>query len=377
VHSEKARYYQAKKVTLLGALTNVLLGVMKLVGGIAYHSHGLVADGLHSFSDLISDFLVLFASKYGSLNADANHPYGHQRIETAATLFLALLLIVAGLAIVWSTVDEFIYHDARTPQWLSLPIIIVSILANELLFYYTRYIGKTINSQLIITNAWHHRSDAASSLVVLLGLIGALAGAPYLDALAAALIGVLIIKMGWHYAWNSTKELVDTAVDTERLEQITAVIQSVQGVKKIHQLRSRLMASDIFIDVHILVDPKITVSEGHYIAQHVHQSLVAQIGNVKDVTVHVDPEDDEVYCPSLHLPSRSVLQELLEQVHIDFPQILFWNIHYLAGKIKIDFVCAAGFKEWVALKKRVMTALDLQKDIAEVRLLRLQEKIRS
>ncbi|MDP3267762.1 MAG: cation diffusion facilitator family transporter [Legionella sp.] len=370
------RYWQAKKVTVIGAVVNALLGIIKLVGGFLFHSHALVADGVHSFSDLITDLMVLFASKYGSLDADDTHPYGHQRIETAATLLLALLLILAGFGIAWDALDELIHATSRVPDWLSVPVVCISIVANELLFHYTRHIGNKINSQLIIANAWHHRSDAASSIIVLLGLIGSLSGYVYLDALAATIVGLMIIKMGWDYGWNSVKELVDTAVNPELLAQIEEVISNINGVQKIHQLRSRFMGSDVLIDVHILVSPKISVSEGHYIAQHVHHALVEQIASVKDVIVHVDPEDDEITCPSLHLPSRRVLQtQLLNEVHLDFPQILFWNLHYLNGQMFIDIVCHEGFTQWNELHQRVLLALNLQKDIAEVRLFALHERI--
>lgn len=368
------RYWQAKKVTLIGAIVNALLGFIKLIGGMLYHSHALVADGVHSFSDLFTDIMVLFASKYGSLDADDTHPYGHQRIETAATLLLSLLLIVAGSGIAWDSIDELLHSSHTMPNWLSLPVISISIIANEILFHYTRHVGKRISSQLIIANAWHHRSDAASSVVVLIGLIGSLAGFVYLDAIAAVIVGIMIIKMGWDYGWNSVKELVDTAVGPELLAQIEQVIKNIDGVLKIHQLRSRFMGSNVLIDVHILVSPKISVSEGHYIAQHVHNALVDQIPSVTDVIVHVDPEDDEVCSPSLHLPSRKVLQEqLLNEVHIDFPQILFWNLHYLDGKISIDIMCSENFTQWNELHKRVILALKLQADIAEVRLFSLHE----
>lgn len=368
------RYWQAKKVTLTGAVVNALLGLIKLIGGFMYHSHALVADGVHSFSDLFTDVMVLFASKYGSLDADDSHPYGHQRIETAATLLLSLLLMLAGGGIAWDAIDELIKSDHVMPNWLSLPIICISILANETLFHYTLHIGKRINSALITANAWHHRSDAASSLVVLVGLIGSLAGYIYLDAIAAIIVGLMIIKMGWDYGLNSVKELVDTAVEPELLAQIEQIIQNIDGVQKIHQLRSRYMGGDVLIDVHILVSPKISVSEGHYIAQHVHNVLVDEIASVKDVIVHVDPEDDEVCSPSLHLPSRKVLQEqLLNEVHIDFPQILFWNVHYLDGKISIDIACSEQFNQWKELHNRVMLALKIQADIEEVRLFSLHE----
>jgi cation diffusion facilitator family transporter len=372
--TQKDRYWHAKKVTLIGAISNALLGVLKLIGGFLFHSHALIADGLHSFSDLITDGMVLLASKYGSIDADDSHPYGHQRIETAATFLLSLLLILAGVGIAWDSIDELIHTTFTMPDWWAIPVICISILANELLFRYTLHVGKKINSKLIIANAWHHRTDAASSLVVFLGLIGSFAGFAYLDTVAAIIVAMMIVKMGWDYGWNSIKELVDTAVEPELLNQIDQVIQKVNGVKKIHQLRSRFMGDDVLIDVHILVSPKISVSEGHYIAQHVHQALINQIDSVKDVIVHVDPEDDEVCSPSLNLPSRKLLyEEILREVHEHFPQILFWNLHYLDGKIGIDIACAEQFSQWQELHNQVATALKQRGDIEEIRLFSLHK----
>lgn len=368
------RYWQAKLVTLIGAIINALLGIIKLIGGYLFHSHALIADGVHSFSDLFTDVMVLFASKYGSLDADETHPYGHQRIETAATLFLSLLLIIAGSGIAWDSINELMKASHTMPEWYALPIIGISILANEILFFYTHHVGKKIHSQLIIANAWHHRTDSASSFVVLVGLIGSLAGFAYLDAIAAIVVGIMIIKMGWDYAWNSIRELVDTSVSTELLNEIEKIIKNVNGVEKIHQLRSRSMGGDILIDVHVLVSPKISVSEGHYIAQHVHHALVGQVEQIKDVIVHVDPEDDEASCPSMHLPSRKIIRDLLlNEVHVEFPQILFWNLHYLDGKISIDIACSENFTQWQELHEKVIIALKLQNDIDEVRLFSLHE----
>lgn len=344
------RYSQAKKVTLIGALVNALLGIAKLIGGIVFHSHALIADGIHSFSDLFTDAMVVFASKYGSIDADESHPYGHQRIETAATLALSLLLILAGCGITWDALDELIYSTHTMPGWWSIPIVCVSILANELLFHYTRHVGKRINSPLIITNAWHHRSDAASSIVVLIGVIGSLAGWVYLDAVAAIVVGLMIVKMGWEYGWNSVKELVDTAVDAELLAKIESVIQQIDGVKKIHQLRSRFMGNNVLIDVHIQVSPKISVSEGHYIAQHVHRALVKQIDSVIDVVVHVDPEDDEVNPPSIHLPGRTTIESMFQQIRYEYPQLKYWNMHYLNGALTLDVVCNAQSTDWNKLR---------------------------
>ncbi len=372
------RYRQAKKTTLISAVVNFFLGLSKLIGGFLFHSHALIADGIHSFSDLLTDAMVLFASKYGSLDADKNHPYGHQRIETAATLFLSMLLIIAGAGISWDAVDALIHSDHTRPGWMSLPVILVSILANEALFHYTRYIGQRIQSDLLITNAWHHRSDAASSVVVLIGLIGSLSGMIYLDSIAAVVVGILIIKMGWEYGWNSVKELVDTAVEPEMLLRIKNIIENINGVDKMHQLRTRLMGGDVFIDVHILVSPQISVSEGHYIAQHVHQSLVNGIQRVKDVTVHVDPEDDEISCPSYHLPNRTIISQLLStELGSMHEQLVFFSLHYIDGKMIIDLLFDRNFDAWKALKDTLDKLLSEHVFINHFRIMNLQEIINS
>ncbi len=364
------RYQQARTVTLIGAIVNALLGVFKVIGGVVYNSHALVADGVHSFSDLVTDVMVILASKYGSQEADESHPYGHQRIETAATLLLALFLILAGVGIAWDALIEIITKTHDQPEFLAIPIALLSILANEALFHYTLTIGHRIQSDLITANAWHHRSDAASSIVVLIALIGSLAGFTYLDAVAAIIVGAMIIKMGLDYGWNSVKELVDTAVDPETLESIQNIIIGVNGVKRIHQLRSRMMGKDILVDVHILVAPKISVSEGHFIAQRVHNTLISQLKDVKDVTVHVDPEDDETVCPSIHLPNRQAIeQRYLVPWQKEFPAIQSWKIHYLDGKLEIELCCEAQFDNWDALKNRVQQDLRHSKDFRNISLL--------
>ena len=370
------RYWQAKKVTLIGAITNALLGCVKLMGGLLFHSHALAADGIHSFSDLFTDIMVLFASKYGSQDADDSHPYGHQRIETAATLLLALILILAGTGIAWDSINEIIHKTHDIPGWLALPIAVLSILANEGLFHYTKRVGTHIRSDLIIANAWHHRSDAASSVVVLIGLIGSMAGYVYLDALAAVVVGLMIIQMGWSYGWNSVKELVDTAVKPQIIQQIEQIITSVDGVQKIHQLRSRSMGRDIFIDVHVLVSPYISVSEGHYIAQHVHHALIETLEHVKDVTVHVDPEDDEAFSPSLHLPSRKRMEnKILTRWCQEYPDIQHIVLHYLDGTLTMEVICDAQFKQWDALNKYIKADLKPDSQIVSVRLFAAHQEI--
>lgn len=337
----KERYRLARNVTLIGSCVTALLGCLKVLGGIVFHSHALTADGIHSFADLLTDIMVLFASKYGSQDADETHPYGHQRIETAATLILALLLILAGAGIAWDSGIEIIRKTHDTPTISALWIVIISIIANELLFQFTHAIGKRIQSALIIANAWHHRSDAASSVVVLLGLIGSLLGFTYLDAGAAIVVGLMIMHMGVSYGRNSVLELVDSAVAPQLLNTIETKILMVEGVKKIHQLRSRSMGKDVYVDVHVQVAPTISVSEGHYIAQQVHHTLIDDIAVVTDVTVHVDPEDDESECPSYSLPTRAQLEaQFLHSWQQTFPTIQSWTLHYLQGKLFIELICS-------------------------------------
>lgn len=368
------RYRQAKRVTLLGAAMNTFLGFLKLIGGYLLHSHALVADGVHSFSDLFTDVMVIFASKYGSLDADDSHPYGHQRIETAATLLLSLLLILAGAGIAWDSLYELLYGKTTIPGFLALPIALFSILVNELLFQYTRLIAKRIQSPLILANAWHHRSDAAASLVVFVGLAGSLSGFGYLDAVAAVIVGGMIIKMGLSYGWHSIRELVDTAATPDIIETIEQIILATPGVHKIHQLRTRFMGGNIVVDVHIQVAPLISVSEGHYIAQHVHRSLKNHIDRIQDVTVHVDPEDDEIACPSMHCPNRDHLEKtILQPLREQFPHIGFFSLHYLDGYMTLDVIMEPTLMDRDSLKTSLTKMMEVEPLIIKVRILTLED----
>ncbi len=364
------RYLEAKRVTLVGAAVNTFLGISKCVGGILFDSHALVADGIHSLSDLFTDVMVIWASKYGSQAADASHPYGHQRFETAGTLLLALFLILAGVGIAWDSIRDIIQNTHDSPGLFALPIAVISILANEILYHYTLSVGKRIQSDLISANAWHHRSDAASSLVVVVGLIGSYLGYHSFDGIAAIVVGGMIIKMGLDYGWNSVKELVDTAAEPSTVKEVEAIINEIPGIDHIHQLRTRLMGSDVFVDVHIQVEPLISVSEGHYIAQQVHHRLVKNVSGIKDVTVHVDPEDDEIVCPSLHLPNRQEIEEnYLHKWQGQFPEINSWTLHYLDGKMEITLICNQPIQKIADLKRQVEDDLRENTPIRKVTIL--------
>ncbi|CAN5294568.1 cation diffusion facilitator family transporter [soil metagenome] len=338
---ELHRYQQARLTVVVGAIANVVQAFLKILFGIVGHSHAMVADGIHSLSDLLVDGLVLFASKIGSRSADLDHPYGHRRIETAATVAIALLLIMAGSVIMYDAGEHLWSGEFVQPHPYVIWIALISVIVNELLFHYTLHVGQRVNSSLITANAWHHRSDALASLAVLIGVVGATIGWVYLDAVAAIVVGIMVIKMGWDLGWSNICELVDTGVDDDTLAQINKVITAVPGVTAIHQLRTRSMGGNILVDVHVLVTANLSVSEGHYISTQVHKALDENFAKIVDVTVHIDPELDEVASLCEKLPSRQQLvPELLQawQGLAGCEQIDSIMLHYLTGKIQIELI---------------------------------------
>ncbi len=344
-HHHHHHYSEIKRVTIVNGLVNFLLAVVKMVIGYVGHSQALIADGLHSFSDLLSDALVILAAKAGGKQPDKDHPYGHRRIETMAAIVIAIMLTGVGLGLAYDTVYD-LWHGIDTPHPSIAVIItaIISIVANEWLYRYTNAYGKKLKSNLLHSNAYHKRSDAMVSVIVLASVVGTYFGLSYLDAVAAFIIGALIIKMGLHMVIDSIRELMDTSVDQKTLKQIIRQIKHVPGVCSIHQLRTRSLGGSIFVDVHIIVDSKISVSEGHHIAEEVHLGLVKRISNVMDVTVHIDPEDDEKSMPSIDLPNRVKAEELLKQCWHDLPEYTHIQkivLHYLDGRLDVAVIMQA------------------------------------
>lgn len=330
-----------KKATIVNSSINALLAILKIIIGIIGQSQALLADGIHSFSDLLSDGFVYLAAKASQKKADEDHPYGHKRIETIASMLMALMLIAAGIFIVYQPIIDLLnQHIAlHTPdRWVTI-VAIISVLANEYLYRFTAKLADENNSSLLRSYAWHNRSDAFVSLVVLVSLLGAHLGWPHLDAIAAAFIAFLIAKTGIKMLWQGVRELIDTAADEKTVAAIRDAINRTPGVNDIHLLRTRSLGGNIFVDVHIIVEPKISVSEGHHISDQVHAALLKQIPSVSDVTVHIDPEDDEKYMPCLQLPNRPTLLKQLEPYWQNLPQYQDIHrvvLHYIDGHIDID-----------------------------------------
>jgi cation diffusion facilitator family transporter len=363
----QARARAATRTALVGAGANALMAVGKVTVGYAASSQALVVDGIHSVSDLLSDLLVWFAGKHASQAPDAEHPYGHGRYETLATLLLGGFLMVVAIGLGWDSAQRlFNPEELLTPAPLALYAAAASILVNEALFWYTLGYARRVRSDMLRANAWHHRSDAISSIVVLIGVGGTMAGLPYLDAVAAVLVAVMIAKIAADLGWEAMRELVDTGLEAERLAAIRKTIDSVGGVRDIHMLRTRKHGGKAAADVHVLVDPRVSVSEGHIISALVEQRLKGEIDEIIDVTVHIDPEDDEAASPTTGLPLRTEAIARLDRLWKDvgegrerFRTVL----HYLNGRIDVEVffpleVCAGQPEEARRLNQLLQTALE-------------------
>ncbi|AXA33478.1 cation diffusion facilitator family transporter [Francisella adeliensis] len=338
------RYKITKKVTIVGMFINALLAFVKMLIGIVGRSPALFADGVHSLSDLISDVMVLFAAKYASIGEDENHPYGHERIETIATLVISALLIAAGFMIVYHSLSVLIDGGYTTPDKFTVYAAIFSVFGNEFIYQYTMRAANKIDSDMLRANAWHSRSDMWSSVVVLVGLAGALYGYAWMDALAAFIVCYMIVKMGVKWGYSAVSELIDEGVDEETNAKIREIIANTEGVEDFHYLRTRKMAGKIMLDVHVIVDKYSTASEGHYFAEIVKSNIYHNIENIKDITVHIDVTDHEDGVIKLESfePSRkeiyAAIAEFLEEYGLEESLILGKNmsIYYFDDVIKVD-----------------------------------------
>lgn len=334
------RKKETNRITLWGVAVNLFLAIIKTVGGILGQSQALLADGIHSLSDLASDAMVLIAAKHAGEDADEDHPYGHGRYETLATVALGILLMGVAGGIAYDAVLRLEHpEDIAIPASYTLIIAAISIFCNEGLYHTTRAVAMKIRSPLLEANAWHHRSDAVSSIVVLIGVGATYVGYPLLDAIAAILVALMIGKIGLDLSRQSVQELVDTALEPEMVQEIKNTILDIDDVRELHLLRSRRMGHNALVDVHIQVSPKLSVSEGHHISESVEKALIEKFDEVNDVTVHIDPEDDETAASCKDLPLRSELLLALNHEwskHEILKHIDDVTLHYLDGRICVE-----------------------------------------
>lgn len=284
---ERAR--AASRSTWVSVVVNVFLSLAQIVSGVLAHSQALIADGIHSLSDLLSDFVVLLARHQAVKEADEDHPYGHQRFETAASLALGGLLLAVGLGMLWSAVHKIeAHHDLPQVKPIALWVALGALVAKELLFRYMLAIAQKVKSSLLVANAWHARSDAASSLVVAVGIVGNMAGYPILDPIAALIVGFMVSRMGWSFAWDALHDLMDRGADEQEVMAIRETLLGTPGVLGVHDVRTRKMGDMIIVDAHLEVQADITVEAGHDIAVAARDAVM-QDHRVLDLMAHLDP----------------------------------------------------------------------------------------
>ncbi|MGM0440484.1 MAG: cation diffusion facilitator family transporter [Chlamydiota bacterium] len=276
-------------ITLLG---NLFLCIIKIIGGGITHSQALIADGLHSLSDLLSDILVGLAFILGRKPRDANHPYGHGKIETLLAWLLGLTLVFIGISLIYKNLTKL--SAPHSIYGLGAFIIAsFSYLAKEGLYRYNLKVGRQTHSQALIANALHHRSDAFSSLAVLIGILLTYMGWEIFDLIASLIVSMFIGGMGIKIIYTSGKELIETSLSSEILNKVEEAALKVKKVRSCHQVIGRNVGNNMVIELHIVVDPKITVDAAHEVSRNVENQIRSIFSNAHNITVHIDPYDDE------------------------------------------------------------------------------------
>ncbi len=333
----------ARSTTLTSICVNTLITGAQITVGVFAQSQALIADGVHSLADLVSDFVVLQANRHSQLAPDNDHNYGHSRYETVASLFLGALLILVGFGMLWRAAEHVMHAQSVSSVHFSALVVAVFVLVSkELLFRYMLRGAQKVRSALLIANAWHARSDAASSLVVAVGIIGSMAGWSFLDPIAAGVVGVMVARMGLNVGWDALQDLSDRALDQTETDKLRVLLMATPGVRDVHELRTRKMGDRAIVDAHILVDSLISVSEGHYIAESARARLRAH-ALVLDALIHVDPENDEINPPPAKMPERALVSEAisvaLSQYGLSFESL---NLHYLSSGFDVEVVLPAA-----------------------------------
>ena len=280
-----------RKVTWIGLLTNIGLSGLKFAAGYFGRSQALIADAIHSLSDTTTDIAIIAGSHYWSRPADEDHPYGHRRLETLVTAFIGIMLVAAGIGIGWEAISTLHKKQTASPGWIAFYAALASIVVKEVLYRWTAAVGKKIKSPALTANAWHHRTDAISSLPVLVAVGGALIFPTwsFLDRVGAVIVSIFILHAAIKIIWPAVSELIDAGVPEEIQKKIMGIASDTKGVREVHGIRSRYISSSIQIDLHIVVDGNISVREGHTIADRVEDNIIGGIPEVLEVVVHVDP----------------------------------------------------------------------------------------
>ena len=281
---------QIRSVTYLGMGVNIALSVLKVLVGLGVASLSLVADGIHSLSDLVTDIAVLLGAHLAARKPDRTHPYGHGRMETFAAVVVALILVTVGCAMIYYATISIAKNEQSTPHWGMLGVALVSIVSKETLYQMTKRVAVRSHSTALYANAWHHRSDALSSVAVLIGYVLLRFGFAHGDQLAALVVGLMIVLVGVKVIGDALRELTEGAVDPKTVAHIKEVISADEEIRQWHRLRTRTVGREVFLDVHILVDPTLDVAAAHEISERLERTLDAEISRPVNIIVHIEPD---------------------------------------------------------------------------------------
>lgn len=285
---------EGMKVSVISIIGNVFLSIFKFISGIIGKSNAMISDSIHSLSDVLSTIVVMIGLKLASKKEDVSHPYGHERIECVASFILAIFLFITGLGIGWMGIKTIFfenYSEIKTPTLIALIAAIISIITKEAMYWYTRSVAKKIKSDALMADAWHHRSDALSSIGSLIGIGGAMMGFKLLDSIASIIICFCIIKVSYDIFMDSVDKMVDKACNSDFINKICDLVLSTNGVLNIDLIKTRLFGNKIYIDLEIAANQDLTLKEAHEIAQEVHDNIENNYEAVKHCMVHVNPKE--------------------------------------------------------------------------------------
>ncbi|MBI3794419.1 MAG: cation transporter [Nitrospinae bacterium] len=361
------------KSTAISALSDLGLAVGKFAAGTLGNSSALIADALHSLSDLATDFITYVSIKVSHKEPDAEHPYGHGLAETIGTVIIGVVVAVVGIGIMWEEQKHFSNPGAtpHEPTMIALSAALASIAVKEFLFQYTLKIGMATNSDSVVANAWHHRSDSLASLAAAVGIGGSMMGYKAMDPLAAMIVGLLILHMGWKITWEAGQDLMERGLSEDKLRALETIIQATPGVLHHHDIRTRKAGRDTFVDVHIQVHPRISVSEAHNIAESVRRDLRKKAENITDVMIHIDAEDDRE--GRLYRDRREQVEKIVDDALAPLPGlkrsdpvVIHYSMHQIAAEVSLESSSRTAPGDMERLAAQILSRLVLAVPFAEV-----------
>ena len=307
MNMEKEFERVAKRVSFVTIIGNVALSVLKLIAGIWAHSSAMISDAIHSASDVFSTIIVIIGIKLAAKEPDKEHPYGHERMECVAAIILSMILFITGLGIGMEALETILdgnYDSIQVPGMLALVAAIVSIVSKEAMYWYTRYHAKRIDSGALMADAWHHRSDALSSIGSFIGILGARMGYPILDPVASIIICLMILHASYEVFSDAVHKMVDHSCDEETTQELCDLIHRVPGVEHVDSITTRIFGNRIYVDVEISVDDMLPLIEAHHIAETTHAAIEANFPLVKHCMVHVNPLSESDHASTIELPDE-------------------------------------------------------------------------